>query len=184
MVSLLLFFALQGGMPMKPIVQEAIHRNVWVETASHYGSGVILQSGYVLTNFHMLEVESDVKVNDKAAVVIAADPEHDLILLKADTGHFALLKFSVKTQVLDMVFYVGNPDHHLNFVSMGVINLKIEDWIYTSCAGVGGASGSGLYNLQGELIGMTQGEEGHVITVHIGAKTILNFLEANKKLLK
>lgn len=137
------------------------------------GSGVIISSdGYIVTNNHVVEGASDVKVslNDKrefAARVVGTDSKTDLAVLKIDqTGlpALALAADSSKVQVGDIVLAVGNPFGVGQTVTMGIVSATgrgglgiedYEDFIQTDAAINPGNSGGALVSAEGHLIGIS-----------------------------
>jgi len=135
------------------------------------GSGVIISSdGYVVTNDHVVDGATDIKVSlsDKreySARVVGTDGKTDLAVLKIDqTGLPALtLADSSKVQVGDVVLAVGNPFGVGQAVSMGIVSATgrgglgledYEDFIQTDAAINPGNSGGALVNGEGRLIGI------------------------------
>ncbi|MGA7292703.1 MAG: DegQ family serine endoprotease [Terriglobales bacterium] len=135
------------------------------------GSGVIISpDGYILTNNHVVEKASDIKVTlaDKRQFpgkVIGTDPQTDIAVVKiAATGLPTItLGDSSKLQVGDYAFAIGNPFGVGETATMGIISatgrngLSIEDYedfIQTDAAINPGNSGGALLNARGELIGI------------------------------
>ena len=134
------------------------------------GSGVIISSdGYVVTNNHVIDGGTDIKVslNDKSefpARIIGTDSKTDLAVLKIDrTGLPALpLGDSSKVQVGDVVLAIGNPFGVGQTVTMGIVSATgrdlgiedYEDFIQTDAAINPGNSGGALVSADGRLIGI------------------------------
>ncbi|MEP7342820.1 MAG: DegQ family serine endoprotease [Acidobacteriota bacterium] len=135
------------------------------------GSGVIVNpDGYILTNNHVIDGASDIKValadkRELKARVIGADPKTDIALLKVEGTDLPTLSFadSSQVQVGDIALAIGNPFGIGKTVTMGIIsatgrgNLGIEDYedfIQTDAAINPGNSGGALINTRGELIGI------------------------------
>src|ERR1700726_4476475 len=135
------------------------------------GSGVIVSpDGYILTNNHVIEGATDVKVtlsNKKQlqAKVIGADPKPDVAVLKIEGSGYPAITIgdSSKVQVGDYALAVGDPFGVGQTVTMGIVsamnrgNLGIEDYedfIQTDAAINPGNSGGALVNDRGELIGI------------------------------
>ncbi len=135
------------------------------------GSGVIVsKDGYILTNNHVVDDATDVKVslNDKrefTAKVVGRDSKTDLAVLKIDQGGLPTVAFgdSTKLQVGDVVLAIGNPFGVGQTVTMGVVSAmgrgglgieEYEDFIQTDAAINPGNSGGALINPQGELVGI------------------------------
>jgi serine protease Do len=141
------------------------------EREKSLGSGVIVSSdGYVLTNNHVVESASEIKVSlaDKRefkARVIGTDPRTDIAVLKIDatTLPTMVLGNSSKAQVGNFVLAVGNPFGLNQTVTAGIISAvgrgglgieDYEDFIQTDASINPGNSGGALVNVNGELIGI------------------------------
>ncbi len=141
------------------------------ERMESLGSGVIVSAdGYILTNNHVIDGATDVKVSFKdgkevPAKVIGADQPTDIAVLKIDRSALPALPLgdSSKSQVGDIVLAIGNPFGLGGTVSMGIISAKgrsglgieaYEDFIQTDAAINHGNSGGALVNMQGQLIGI------------------------------
>jgi serine protease Do len=135
------------------------------------GSGVIVSpDGYVLTNNHVVESASEIKVSlaDKRefkARVIGTDPRTDIAVLKIDATNLPtmVLGDSSKMQVGNFVLAVGNPFGLSQTVTAGIISAvgrgglgieDYEDFIQTDASINPGNSGGALVNVNGELIGI------------------------------
>jgi serine protease Do len=135
------------------------------------GSGVIVRpDGYLLTNNHVVEGATDIKVSlsdrrEFKARLVGADPASDVALLKIDASGLLALPFgdSSKAEVGDIVLALGNPFGIGQTVTMGIIGAtgrtglgieQYEDFIQTDAAINPGNSGGALVNAQGELIGI------------------------------
>ena len=135
------------------------------------GSGVMVSpDGYILTNNHVIEGASDVRVTlgDKRqleAKVIGADPKTDIAVLKVEGSGFPAITIgdSSKVQVGDYALAIGDPFGVGQTVTMGIVsamnrgNLGIEDYedfIQTDAPINPGNSGGALINDRGELIGI------------------------------
>ena len=135
------------------------------------GSGVIVSpEGYILTNNHVIEGATDVKVtfSDKRqlqAKVVGADPKTDIAVLKVEGSGYSAITIgdSSKVQVGDYALAVGDPFGVGQTVTMGIVsamnrgNLGIEDYedfIQTDAPINPGNSGGALVNDRGELIGI------------------------------
>jgi serine protease Do len=135
------------------------------------GSGVIVSSdGYILTNNHVVEGASEIKVttadkHEYKARVIGTDPRTDIAVLKVEAKDLPAIVFgdSSKVRVGDFVLAIGNPFGLSQTVTMGIVsatgrgNLGIEDYedfIQTDASINPGNSGGALVNVNGELIGV------------------------------
>ena len=135
------------------------------------GSGVIVNSaGYVLTNSHVVEAATDIKVvlSDKremAGKVVGSDPGTDIAVVKIPTDHLSVLPFADSSTVAvgDIALAIGNPFGLGRTVTMGIVSATgrgglgiedYEDFIQTDASINPGNSGGALVNVRGELIGV------------------------------
>ncbi len=135
------------------------------------GSGVIVSpEGYILTNNHVVDGASDVRVTlaDKRqlkAKVIGTDPKTDIAVLKVEGGSFPAITIgdSTKVEVGDYALAIGDPFGVGQTVTMGIISAKnrgnlgiedYEDFLQTDAPINPGNSGGALINDRGELIGI------------------------------
>jgi serine protease Do len=135
------------------------------------GSGVIVSpDGYILTNNHVIEGATDVKVTlsnkrQLQAKVVGSDPKTDIAVLKVEGSGYPAITIgdSSKVQVGDYALAVGDPFGVGQTVTMGIVsamnrgNLGIEDYedfIQTDAPINPGNSGGALINDRGELIGI------------------------------
>jgi len=135
------------------------------------GSGVIINpDGYILTNNHVIDGATDVKIylNDKRelkARLIGTDPRTDIAVLKVEQKNLPALPIgnSSEVQVGDLALAIGDPFGVGKTVTMGIVsatgrgNLGIEDYedfIQTDAAINPGNSGGALINTRSELIGI------------------------------
>jgi serine protease Do len=134
------------------------------------GSGVIISSdGYIVTNNHVVDGGTDIKVslNDTTefpARIVGTDSKTDLAVLKIDKTALPALPLSdsSKVQVGDMVLAIGNPFGVGQTVTMGIVSATgralgiedYEDFIQTDAAINPGNSGGALVSVDGHLIGI------------------------------
>ena len=141
------------------------------------GTGIIVTaSGYVLTNFHIIEETDAVQVSlltDPAAyydaLVIGVDEEFDLAVLKFDGEGLGLtpaqLGDSDQLAVGDTVYAEGNPmGYLLGTMTSGIVSALGRDnevdsgglgMIQTDVPLNPGNSGGALVNDRGEVVGIT-----------------------------
>jgi serine protease Do len=140
------------------------------ERAESLGSGVIVSpDGYILTNNHVVEGATDVKVSfsDKRefpAKIIGTDKYTDVAVIKIDQKNLPTLAFATGTaQVGDVALAIGNPFGLGQTVTMGIVSAtgrtglgieSYEDFIQTDAAINPGNSGGALINTRGQLIGI------------------------------
>jgi serine protease Do len=140
------------------------------------GSGFLIHpSGYALTNHHVIENATSIKVRvgasreEVAAKVIGTDPKTDVALIKLETGSrwpAVPLGNSDRLKVGDFVVAIGNPFGLEQSVSMGILSARgrrdvnpsgrmgLYDFLQTDASINFGNSGGPLLNLSGEVVGM------------------------------
>ena len=135
------------------------------------GSGVIVSpDGYIVTNNHVVEQSSDIRVilydrRSFKARVIGSDPKTDIAIIKIDAKGLSVIPWgdSEKLQVGEFVLAIGNAFGLNNTVTMGIISAvgradvgiaDYEDFIQTDAAINPGNSGGPLVNIKGEIIGI------------------------------
>jgi serine protease Do len=134
------------------------------------GSGfVISPDGLVVTNYHVIEGATEVKVHlgdrDYPAEVKGTDQATDIALLKVDAGRslrYLELGDSDRVRVGDWIMVIGNPLNLDKTVTTGVVSAKgrslgisdisFENFIQTDAAINFGNSGGPLVNLEGEVV--------------------------------
>lgn len=157
-------------------ITTSITTNYWgyQTTSAASGSGFILtEDGYILTNYHVIEDSDSINVScyDGSAYqaeLIGYDAANDIAVLKIDAKGLApvLLGDSDKVNVGDPVVAIGNPLGELTFsLTAGAVSAKDRlitlsngstmNLIQTDCAINSGNSGGALFNLYGEVIGIT-----------------------------
>jgi tetratricopeptide (TPR) repeat protein len=128
------------------------------------GSGVRLPSGDVITNYHVVKggVRYTVGQGKKGvpATVKAGDPKKDLCLLTAPglVAEPARLGRAARLKVGEPVYAVGAPQGLELSLSEGIVSQLRggpPPIIQTTVAISGGSSGGGLFNAEGELVGIT-----------------------------
>jgi serine protease Do len=135
------------------------------------GSGFIIDpAGYVVTNNHVIENSTAIKVilndgEEHPAKLIGVDTKTDLALLKIEAGHpLPAVAFgnSDEASIGDWVVAVGNPFGLGGTVTAGIISgrqrdLKsgpYDDFLQFDAPLNSGNSGGPLFNVRGEVIGI------------------------------
>ena len=150
--------------------------NFWGQqtTSAASGSGFIISNdGYILTNFHVIDDASKVTVSaydgkSYDAKIVGYDESNDIAVLKVEAEGLSpvVLGDSENLNVGDSVVAIGNPLGELTFtLTTGVISAKDREITFsdgmtmnllqTDCAINSGNSGGALFNLYGEVIGVT-----------------------------
>ena len=136
------------------------------------GSGVIIdsESGYVVTNHHVIENADQIRVRlddgrSFEAKVVGADPEADVAVIQIPAQGLKAINIgdSDSLRVGDFVVAIGNPFGLSQTATSGIVSALgrsglgiegYEDFIQTDASINQGNSGGALVNLRGELIGV------------------------------
>jgi len=138
------------------------------------GSGVIVGEGLVVSNFHVVENATDIRVvladrREYAGTLVLADEEADLAVIRLDGGNdLPALDFadSDAVGVGDLVLAIGNPFGVGQTVSSGIVSGLARSgrgggafnaggyFIQTDAPINPGNSGGALVDMQGRLVGI------------------------------
>jgi len=176
---------------------------VQVRNAGGLGSGFFLNAdGYLITNFHVIEGETEQTVEVyhqnngqlerdtyKKIKIIAINKFHDLALLKIEDKDAPKFKYvtlgsSDSLNVGDQVFAIGSPLGLERTVTSGIVSTKTrqmegELYLQTSTQINPGNSGGPLFNLAGEVVGVTNMKItfGEGLGFAIPVELVKNFLD-------
>lgn len=152
---------------------------VQIRTPSGLGSGFIInEDGFLLTNFHVIEGETQITVevyhqgtaelqrkSYKQIRIVAMNKFADLTLLKIedkDAPKFKFVSFGSADAMAvgEGVFAVGSPLGLERTVTEGILSTKTrqlagELYLQTTAQINPGNSGGPLFNLRGEVVGIT-----------------------------
>ena len=170
--------------PKHPLVDDPIFRHFFGDSPesedqpnnSGLGSGVIVStSGYVLTNYHVIEAAEQIEVSlndgrNLKARLVGSDPETDLAVLQIEAEPSEELKLPAISLgqmddviVGDVVLAIGNPFGVGQTVTMGIVSAlsrshlginTFENFIQTDAAINPGNSGGALVDTHGKLLGI------------------------------
>jgi serine protease Do len=145
-----------GGNPMQQRPRQAA------------GSGFVVSSdGYIVTNNHVVDGATKVKVSfddqeEIDAKIVGTDSRTDLALLKIEPKKpLTVLKFAAKTpRVGEWVLAVGNPFGLGGTVTAGIVSALARniggpyDYMQIDAAVNHGNSGGPTFNLEGDVVGV------------------------------
>lgn len=158
------------------VIGEAV---VQVRTPASIGSGfVINEEGFLITNFHVIEGESQISIEVyhqrdgqlephtyKQVRIVAMNKFADLALLKIEEKNAPKFKYVPLGRADDVgvgerVFAIGSPLGLERTVTEGIVSTKTrqmagELYLQTSAQINPGNSGGPLLNLRGEVVGVT-----------------------------
>ncbi len=168
------------------------------------GSGVVItKDGYIVTNHHVVDGANKITVRTKdgkeyEAKLIGKDEKTDLAVIKISGDSFtpAIFGHSSKLSVGDEAIAIGNPLGELGgTVTRGIISAldreitidgKTMTLLQTDTAINKGNSGGGLFNTEGELIGIVNAKSSGMSVEGLGfaipidtAKDVIESLIAN-----
>jgi len=141
------------------------------ETQLSLGSGVIVsREGYILTNDHVVEGVSDIRVTlgDGRVVegkIVGTDPDTDLAVVRVSASGLTPITFGQSDQmkVGDVVLAIGDPFSVGQTVTLGIVSAvgrelrtasPFGSFIQTDAAINPGNSGGALVDVNGNLIGI------------------------------
>jgi len=169
----------QPALSVRDLVNQLGEAVVQVRTPGGLGSGFILnEEGFLMTNFHVIEGETQISVEVyhqkagqlerrtyKEVRIVAINKFEDLALLKIedkDAPKFARVSFgdSDALAVGERVFAIGSPLGLERTVTEGIVSTKTrqiqgELYLQTTAQINPGNSGGPLFNLSGEVVGLT-----------------------------
>jgi len=172
---------------------------VKVSSPAGTGSGFFInEQGFLITNYHVIEKESKIEVTAfkkakngfekkkfKKVKIIAINPFVDLALLKLDDPGGGKIKFAYLGDIGDIqvgqkTFAIGNPLGLERTVTNGVISttnraFKGLVYIQTNADINPGNSGGPLFNLAGEVIGVTN--MGYIFYGGLGFAIPVNYVK-------
>ncbi len=151
---------------------------VLVSCPASLGSGfVINERGHIVTNYHVIANETHIKITVfretptgfeqrqyKQVKIIALNPFEDLALLKIEDASepfkHVYLGDADQIEAGESVFAIGNPLGLTRSVSQGIVSAVNRNhsgrlYVQTTTAINPGNSGGPLFNLRGEVIGVT-----------------------------
>lgn len=180
--SKLYFFAktLPPERSVRELAKELGEAVVQVRTPGGLGSGFILnEEGYLITNFHVIEGETQISVEVyhqssngqlerkpyKKVKIIAINKFHDLALLRIDDEGASKFKRVLLGDADPLgqgerVFAIGSPLGLERTVTEGIVSTKSREvqgelYLQTTAQINPGNSGGPLFNLRGEVVGVT-----------------------------
>lgn len=153
-----------------------ITTNVWGQQVAQAASGsgfVISSDGYILTNYHVIEDATSVSVifkngDEYPATIVGGEEDNDVAVLKIDAAGLipVVMGNSDDLVVGEEVVAIGNPLGEMTFSeTRGIVSaldkpLTMSDGtvlnvLQTDCAINSGNSGGPLFNMYGQVIGIT-----------------------------
>ncbi len=150
-----------------------INNNGQVATATSSGSGFIWsEDGYIVTNYHVVENATKLTVTTYDGRVFPAtlcgfDATHDLAVLKIEAKSLKAVVIGSSSDLIvgDQVAVIGNPLGELtSTLTVGYISAKDRvittdgsriNMLQTDASVNSGNSGGPIFNMKGEVVGIT-----------------------------
>lgn len=189
---------------VQDLVKQLGQAVVQVRTPEGLGSGFFVNpDGYLITNFHVIEGETEISVEVysqdsngqldrdtyKQVRIVAINKFHDLALLHIEDKNAPKFKYvtlgsSDALNVGDQVFAVGSPMGLERTVTEGILSTKTRElegelYLQTTTQINPGNSGGPLFNLAGEVVGVTNMKImfGEGLGFAIPVELVKNFLD-------
>ena len=162
----------EGGSNLNLLFERLKNSTVTVRTDEYEGSGFLVDpAGLVVTNNHVVEFSRYLAVlfdqkHKVAARLLAANPGKDIAVLWVNLQAFPeaviapLVPSQAASQVVvgERVFTIGSPRGREKVLTSGVIS-KVENTSIFSDININpGSSGGPLFNLRGEVTGITSAQ--------------------------
>jgi serine protease Do len=188
---------------VQDLVKQIGEAVVQVRTPGGLGSGFFINAdGYLITNFHVIQGETEISVEVyhqhngqldretyKRVKIVAINKFQDLALLKIEDKDASKFKFvtlgnSDALSVGDPVFAIGSPMGLERTVTSGILSTKTRElegelYLQTTAQINPGNSGGPLFNMAGEVIGVTNMKVmfGEGLGFAIPVELVKNFLD-------
>ncbi|MEG0292469.1 MAG: trypsin-like peptidase domain-containing protein [Anaerovoracaceae bacterium] len=190
------------------IKTESVEQDPWLRQYVTQGAGsgvVVTEDGYIITNHHVIDGASKIYVtlsNNKTydAKLIGSASSTDIAVLKIDAKKLTVATYGNSNQVNvgDLSVVIGNPLGELGgTVTAGIVSALDRDvtldnqtlsLLQTDAAVNPGNSGGGMFNKEGQLIGIivakSQGSGveglGFAIPINTAAKVANEIIKTGK----
>ncbi len=188
---------------VRDLVKQIGEAVVQVRTPSGLGSGFFINAdGYLITNFHVIEGETEISVEVyrqtsglldretyKQVKIVAINKFHDLALLRIEDKNAPKFKFVTlgsadELTVGESVFAIGSPLGLERTVTEGILSTKTRElegelYLQTTAQINPGNSGGPLFNMAGEVVGVTNMKImfGEGLGFAIPVELVKNFLD-------
>jgi serine protease Do len=188
---------------VRDLVNQLGEAVVQVRTSASLGSGFFInEEGFLMTNFHVIEGETQISIEVyhqrngqlerktyKQVRIVAMNKFADLALLKIEDKDAPKFKFvqigsADALAVGERVFAIGSPLGLERTVTEGILSTKTRQmggdlYLQTTAQINPGNSGGPLFNLYGEVVGVTNMKitSGEGLGFAIPSETVRHFLD-------
>ena len=156
-------------------ISSTITTSYYGQTAESVGTGsgfIVTSDGYVVTNYHVVEDANSITVTTNAgseyrATLVGYDSTNDVAVLKVEADNLPCVTMGSSSSLIvgDQVVAIGNPLGELtNTLTVGYISAKDRmvttdgfgiNMLQTDAAINSGNSGGPLFNMYGQVVGIT-----------------------------
>lgn len=156
-------------------ISSTVTTSYYGQTASGTSTGsgfIVTEDGYVVTNYHVVEDATSISVTTNSgdiysAKLVGGDSTNDVAVLKVEAQNLPAVKIGSSSDLIvgDQVVAVGNPLGELtNTLTVGYVSAKDRmvttdgfaiNMLQTDAAINSGNSGGPLFNMNGEVVGIT-----------------------------
>ena len=157
------------------LIESTVTASMYGQTATGVSSGsgfILTDDGYVVTNYHVVEGATSVAVvlydgQRYPAAVTGYDSTNDIAVLKVEASGLDAVEIGTSSDLIvgDQVVAIGNPLGELtSTLTVGYVSAKertvstdgtIINMIQTDAAINSGNSGGPLFNMKGQVVGIT-----------------------------
>lgn len=178
----------------KKLLERVVKISAFNDEQTGHGTGTLLGNGYILTNSHLFPEKGNVSVvfrrhtetENSPAVIISSDTKKDFAILRfkgADATK--ALPITSKWKLGESIILLGNPGQqdfrfgHTRIMGLTYIGNPfgyVRPMLIFPCdTGAPGFSGSGIWNLKGEYLGIFElYSQGTDMCLAIPAKEVMD----------
>lgn len=128
-------------------------------------SGVVVKetedNTHILTAKHCINVSEENYVDNNLVTFIVTSPNDDLAYLIVDgqlENRTVATIGNQEAKIDETIYHIGYPDWDGKmYKANGPVNRKTNDWSWANLRSKGGCSGGGIFNEEGELVGILWG---------------------------
>lgn len=131
-------------------VRKFLDKVVFVNTWEGIGSGVVVGTNYVLTCFHL---DHEFFVQGLPAKIVKNDVRVDLVYLKTIQKYENFAQLTKIAVLGEKVYVVGYADGRKTFLTGYIARIE-RGFILIDAKVIQGLSGGGVFNENGELVGI------------------------------
>lgn len=177
-VSMILMLTI-GSIIFAVDVRRFLDKVVFVNTWEGIGSGVVIGTNYVLTCFHL---DHEFFVQGLPAKIVKNDSRVDLVYLKTIQKYENFAQLTKIAVLGEKVYVVGYAEGRKTFLTGYIARIE-NGYILIDTKVIQGLSGGGVFNENGELVGIVCAGIGYPdkLLMAVDFTTIKKFLNPEKE---